>query len=125
MSEILTLVFMYTSGIFMMLAAIGIIRMPSLFTRMHAATKVGAMGLTCAMLAVAFHFGDLGITTRALLVILFFLLTAPVAAHMIGRSAYMSGIPLARTAVVNEWPRPGVEPDPADPPAKIDPSSPA
>jgi multicomponent Na+:H+ antiporter subunit G len=89
-----------------LLSAVGIVRMPSLFTRMHAATKVGAMGLTCAMLAVAFHFGELGITTRALLVILFFLLTAPVAAHMIGRSAYMSGIPLAKNAVINEWPRP-------------------
>ena len=120
MSEIITLILMYTSGVFMLLAAVGIVRMPSLFTRMHAATKVGAMGLTCAMLAVAFHFGDLGITTRALLVILFFLLTAPVAAHMIGRSAYMSGIPLASNAVINEWPRPEQTPPDRAPDSESD-----
>jgi len=46
------------------------------------------------MLSVALHFGELGVVTRALLAIAFFFLTAPVAAHMIGRAAYFVGVPL-------------------------------
>lgn len=102
-SEAWTLLFMIGGGLFMLLAAVGIVRMPDLFTRMHAATKVGTMGVSGAMLAVAVHFHDLGTTTRAVLIILFFLITAPVAAHMIGRSAYLSGIRLWSGTRINEW----------------------
>ena len=48
----------------------------------------------CILLALAVHFHDLGITIRALLVLTFFFMTAPVAAHMIGRAAYLVGVPL-------------------------------
>lgn len=98
---------MITGSLFMLLAAVGIVRMPDLFTRMHAATKVGTMGVSGLMLAVAIAFNDLGTTTRALLIILFFLITAPVGAHMIGRSAYLSGVKLWSGTRINEWPAPG------------------
>jgi multicomponent Na+:H+ antiporter subunit G len=55
------------------------------------------------IVAVAVHFGDVGVATRALLVGAFFLLTAPVGAHMIGRAAYLTGTPLWKGTVVDEW----------------------
>jgi len=56
----------------------------------------------CLMAAMAVHFGSLGITTRAMAVVLFTFLTAPVAAHMIARVAYFIGEPLWEGTVVDE-----------------------
>ena len=61
---------------------------------MHAATKAGTLGAGLILIAVAFFYADLGITLRSLAAITFLLLTAPVAAHLIGRAAYYSGIRL-------------------------------
>lgn len=68
--------------------------MPDLFTRMQASTRAASPGASCMLLGVAVHFGDLGITTRVVLIIAFILLTAPVSAHMIARGAYFVGVPL-------------------------------
>lgn len=89
-------------SLFLLLASIGLIRFPDLFTRMQAATKAATLGVGCMLLAVAFYFQDFGVTIRAVLVINFFLMTAPVAAHMIGRAAYFIGTPLWEQTLVDE-----------------------
>jgi multicomponent Na+:H+ antiporter subunit G len=94
MSEIFIIILMAIGGALMLLAGIGILRMPDLFTRMHVATKSATLGVGCVLIAVALFFGDIGVFTRALLVILFFFLTAPVGAHLIGRAGYIVGTPL-------------------------------
>jgi multicomponent Na+:H+ antiporter subunit G len=101
-SEILSAVLTLIGAGFALLAAVGVARMPDLFTRMQTATKASTLGVSCTILGVALHFGELGIITRALAIIAFFLLTAPVAAHMIGRAAYFVGVPLWRGTIVNE-----------------------
>lgn len=78
----------------MLLAAIGIIRLPDLPTRMHASTKSGALGTSLIMIAVALYFLDTAVTARVLAIIAFIILTAPVAAHVIGRAGYFVGVPL-------------------------------
>jgi multicomponent Na+:H+ antiporter subunit G len=87
----------------MLLAAIGIVRLPDVFTRMHAATKPSTLGIGLIIAGVAVHFQDLEIATRAVLIAAFFLLTVPVGAHMIGRAAYLIGTPLWEGTVVDEW----------------------
>jgi multicomponent Na+:H+ antiporter subunit G len=84
---------MSIGSLFMLLAAVGVLRLPDLFTRMQASTKSSTLGVACILLAVAVHFGRLGVTTQAVLVVAFFFLTTPVAAHMIARAAYVSGVP--------------------------------
>jgi multicomponent Na+:H+ antiporter subunit G len=79
---------------FMFLAGIGILRMPDLFLRMSATAKAGTLGAGLVVLGAALSFNDFGIFTRALAIIVFLLLTAPVAAHLIGRAAYFDGVPL-------------------------------
>ena len=72
-------------------AGIGLVRLPDVFTRMHAATKPATLGLLCVVLGAALQMEDGSDAVKLLLVGAFQFLTAPVAAHMIGRAAYRSG----------------------------------
>jgi multicomponent Na+:H+ antiporter subunit G len=91
--------FMLLGSGFMLIASIGIIRMPDVFTRMQASAKAGTLGASCMLLGVAIHFNDLGVTTRALAIILFAFLTAPVGAHMIARAAHFVGVEMWETRI--------------------------
>lgn len=85
-----------------LLAAIGLLRLPDLPTRMHATTKSGALGISLIMAAVALAFAEATVAARAIAVILFVLLTAPIAAHAIGRAAYFVGVELWSGTVKDE-----------------------
>ena len=86
----------------MVVAGIGLLRMPDLLTRMHASSKAGTLGAALVLLAVAAHFGDAAIWVRVGVVIVFLLLTAPIASHVIARAAYRSGVPLSDETVIDE-----------------------
>ena len=103
MREVLIYFFLFFGAVMMLIAAIGCLRLPDLYTRMHAATKSGTVGIMGIVIAMMIHVGDTSVILRGMLVILFFLLTAPVAAHMIGRAAYRSGVPLWEKTCVDEW----------------------
>lgn len=102
MTEIFSSTLLVLGGIFMLLAGVGIARMPDMFMRMQAATKAATLGVGCTLLAVSIHFGNLGVTTRAMLVTAFVFLTAPVAAHVIARAAYSVGVPLWHGTLCDE-----------------------
>lgn len=102
MSEILCSALLVSGGLFMLLAGVGVARMPDMFMRMQAATKAATLGVGCMLLAVAIHFGELGVATRAILVTAFVFLTAPVAAHVIARAAYSVGVPLWQGTLCDE-----------------------
>lgn len=102
MSEQVSAMLLLVGGCFMLLASLGILRLPDLFMRLQAATKASTLGTACILLATAIHFQDLAVTTRAMLVIAFFVLTAPVGAHMIARAAYAVGVPLWEGSVADE-----------------------
>ncbi len=82
---------------FAVIAALGILRMPDLFMRMHAATKAGTLGVGFIVLAVAIFFADLRVFVEALLIILFLLLTVPIGTHVLARAAYIKGLVLWET----------------------------
>jgi multicomponent Na+:H+ antiporter subunit G len=94
MMDYLTATLVLAGGLFGFIAAVGMLRLPDMITRMHASTKAGTLGAGLILAAVAVHFMEVGITLRAAAAILFLLLTAPVAAHVIGRAAYRCGIRL-------------------------------
>jgi multicomponent Na+:H+ antiporter subunit G len=102
MREQVSAVLLVIGAFFMLLAGVGIVRLPDLFMRLQAATKASTLGVGCMLLAVALHFQDLAVTTRAVLVIAFFCLTAPVGAHMIARAAYAAGVPLWAGTITDE-----------------------
>lgn len=94
MVESVSLVLLFLGAVFMLLAAIGMVRMPDVLTRLHSSTKSATLGVGLIMLGVALVFSDFAIGIRALAIVFFMFSTAPVAAHMIARAAYLSGVPL-------------------------------
>ncbi|MEX1135369.1 MAG: monovalent cation/H(+) antiporter subunit G [Balneolales bacterium] len=87
---------------FMLIASVGVVRLPDLLMRMHATTKAGTLGAGLILLAVAFAFLDTAVSARVLTIIVFILLTAPVAAHIIGRAAYYVGVDLWKGTIIDE-----------------------
>ncbi|MEM6421093.1 MAG: monovalent cation/H(+) antiporter subunit G [Pseudomonadota bacterium] len=87
---------------FALIAGIGLVRMQDVFMRMHASTKAGTLGVGLVMLGAAVSFDDGWASARALGAFVFLLLTAPVAAHVIGRVAYLARTPLSLQTVVDE-----------------------
>jgi multicomponent Na+:H+ antiporter subunit G len=79
---------------FVFVAAVGILRMPDVYVRMHAATKAGTLGSGLLLLAVAVQAQDSEVVLRAVAAVLFLIATTPVAAHLLGRASYISGVPL-------------------------------
>ncbi len=102
MTDLVTAFLLITGGAFAAIAGLGLLRLPDVLIRMHASTKAGTLGVGLIVIGVAVQFGDLLVTTKAVLIILFLLLTAPVAAHLIGRSAYRSGAQLWSRTVIDE-----------------------
>jgi multicomponent Na+:H+ antiporter subunit G len=87
---------------FALVAAIGLNRLPDLYTRMHAASKAGTVGSGLLLLAVGVHAGDLPTFARALAGFFFFVLTAPISAHLLAMAAHKVGYPLYAESVRDE-----------------------
>ncbi len=94
MIELITAFLLIVGSLLMLVAALGLLRMPDLLIRMHATTKSGALGGGMMVVSVAVFFDDGAVVARALAIVAFVILTAPVAAHVIGRAGYFVGIPL-------------------------------
>jgi multicomponent Na+:H+ antiporter subunit G len=102
MLDYLSLIIMLTGVVFILIAALGLLRMPDLFLRMSTTTKAATLGVGLVFIGAALSFRELGVTTRALAIVVFLLLTAPVGAHMLGRAAHMGGIELWKNTVTDE-----------------------
>jgi multicomponent Na+:H+ antiporter subunit G len=101
MSEVLSASLLLLGAFFVLVSAIGILRFPDLYMRMHGATKAGTLGAGLILLGASVLFGTLGVTVKAMTVFVFLLLTAPVAAHVLGRAAHHENVP--------KWERTGVD----------------
>lgn len=101
MNDAIVAALLFVGAVFGLLGAVGVVRMPDLFTRLQASTKAGTLGVLFLVAAAAVHFGEMGVSVRALLVVAFLFLTAPVAAHVICRAAYSVRTPL--------WERTGID----------------
>ena len=100
--ELLTAALLFVGAVFMLLATVGLIRLPDLFTRMQATAKAATAGIGCLFLAPAIYFDALGITSRSILIIVFVFITQPIAAHVLARAGYMIGVPLWDKTVRDE-----------------------
>ena len=94
--------FVLTGATLALLAGIGIVRMPDVFTRMQASTKASTLGLGCLLAGAALQLGDLASIIRVASIGAFVLLTTPIAAHVIARAAYLAEVPLWEGTVLDE-----------------------
>lgn len=95
MSEWIASAFLLLGGFFCLVAGIGIIRLRDVFSRMHAATKAGTLGLGLICIAVMIEAQTWLEIIEAAFVFVFMLLTAPVGAHLIGRAVFRTHQPVA------------------------------
>ncbi|MCO6484732.1 MAG: monovalent cation/H(+) antiporter subunit G [Saprospiraceae bacterium] len=102
MTDWIILFLMATGVLFILLAAVGIVRMPDLYLRISVTTKAATLGTGLVLMATAWHFQDTAVTARILAIILFIFLTAPVGAHLIGRASYFVGVPMWRRSVIDQ-----------------------
>ncbi|MFO8100119.1 MAG: monovalent cation/H(+) antiporter subunit G [Salinibacter sp.] len=77
--------------LFVVVAGVGMLRFPDPLMRLHASTKAGTLGVAFIVSGMMCFYPSLSIATRGTALIVFLLLTAPVAAHMIGRASYYGG----------------------------------
>ena len=103
MSDALAAVLLLGGSFFMLVASIGLIRLPDVYCRMHAATKATTFGMGGILLGASLIFQSTTVTTQALLAIFFLFLTAPVAAHLISRAAYKRGPDLCAETAHDEY----------------------
>lgn len=103
--EILTLLVTAAGVFFIVVSSIGLVRLPDLYTRVHAAGKAGTLGIVGVLLGVGIYYGaglNLSAVLRVVALIAFFFLTAPVAAHMLDRAAFLTGVPPMEGTQPNE-----------------------
>jgi multicomponent Na+:H+ antiporter subunit G len=105
----MTEVLAYLSGVliligtlFSVLAAIGILRFPDVYTRIHAASKAGVVGAGLIFCGVVAASGDPALAIRGVFGLLFLVLTTPVSAHLLARAAYFAGFRPAPVTSVTE-----------------------
>ena len=87
-----------------LLAAVGVLRMPDVFTRMQASTKASTLGLGCLLAGLALRNPELSFIVRAAVIAAFMLLTTAVSAHAIARAAARTGAPIWKGTMVDERP---------------------
>lgn len=85
--DIIAGILVLLGGGFAFIASLGILRLPDVLTRMHASTKAGTLGSSLILAAVAVQFGDVSVIVKCVAAVVFLMLTAPLAAHMLGRAS--------------------------------------
>lgn len=102
-TEIIASVLLVIGAGFMLISALGIVRFPDLYTRMHAATKASSLGVMLILAAVCIYFFSWLILVKAILTIIFIFATVPVASHLIAGTAHSMKISKWKYTVIDEW----------------------
>ena len=98
------IVILSTIGTFAILfASIGILRMPDFYLRLSVTVKASSLGAGLLLICAAITFADdASVTTKAIAIIFFLIITAPIAAHMISRAGYFIGTNLWKGSVMDD-----------------------
>jgi multicomponent Na+:H+ antiporter subunit G len=96
--------FILIGALLTLVTAVGLIRLPDVYTRNHAASKSATLGIMSILLGTFLYFflHEGHFNSRVLLGIVFIFLTAPVSGHLISRAAYYSGVNLWQGSVRDE-----------------------
>jgi multicomponent Na+:H+ antiporter subunit G len=94
MGEIVVGIFLIIGSLVILLAGLGVVKMPDIYLRMSATAKAATLGISIILISTGFHFGTTEIISRTTLIVVFLMITAPVASHLLGRAAYLNKLPL-------------------------------
>jgi multicomponent Na+:H+ antiporter subunit G len=101
-SNVVAAILLLAGSCFTLTAALGLLRLPDAYSRMHAGSKAGTLGSCVMLIAIAVVEADVSVATRALAAIVFFIITAPISAHLLARAALTAGYPLWSGSVCDE-----------------------
>ena len=87
MLDLLSWISLMTGSIFLIIGAIGLIRFPDFFTRLHAASVVDTSGCILIMFGLMLQAGLSIVTVKLVLIVIFILFTTPAAAHALAKAA--------------------------------------
>lgn len=90
-------------SLFVLTAAVGMVRFPDLYTRLHASSKLVTLGSAGVFLGVAVGFEEAQVLTTLLAVLLFQFLTAPLSAYLIAQAAYLRGLAPVLPRQIDQW----------------------
>lgn len=100
--DVISAVLLLSGAFISLVAAIGLHRLPDLYSRVHAATKPATLGISLCLSGAALQVEDLSHVTKIILAIGLQLLTAPVSAHLLGRSAHEAGAAKSEHTVIDQ-----------------------
>lgn len=102
MTDIIVGVLAFFGALFVFFAAVGMLRMRDTYLRISVTTKAATLGIGLLLVASALHSYELATTAKVFAIILFLFLTAPVSAHLVGRTSYFSGVKLWKNSVMDD-----------------------
>lgn len=91
-------------SLFCALAALGILRFPDVYTRLHAASKAGPLGAGLILLGLGASSGEPATLLKCVIGLIFLILTAPISAHLLARAALKSGTNPMQGTSIDEYP---------------------
>lgn len=103
MSNIIGLVFITIGFAFDVFGCLGLVRLPDVYNRLQAATKCVTLGTSSILFGTFLIMGFTAAGLKALLCIVFLVLTSPVAAHAIARGAHRAGVKLWEASVIDRY----------------------
>ena len=102
MINALIILFSGIGAIAILLASIGMLRMPDLYLRLSVTTKAATLGVGLILSAAALHFQNVGVTSRVVAIIFFITVTAPVSAQLIARASYLIKTKMWKHTIIDE-----------------------
>ena len=103
MSDIAGLIFIMVGLAFDVFGCLGLVRLPDVYNRLQAATKCVTLGTCSILLGAFFIVGFTAAGLKALLCIIFIILTSPVAAHAVARGAHRAGVKLWEGSIIDRY----------------------
>jgi len=103
MIETLGFIFVIIGIIFDFFAALSLIRLPDIYSRLQSSIKCITLGTSSILFGLFLYKGFSPAGIKAIICILFLFLTAPVSAHVLSRSAHKSGIKLCKDSICDKY----------------------
>lgn len=103
--DVLAVIFLGAGLFFMLVAAIGVVRLPDVYHRLHAASKASTLGLLGLLLGAIFHIGTLDVLTKAGIILLFAFIATPIGSHILAKASHRARDPLWKGTLDDELSR--------------------
>jgi len=103
MNETIGMICIWIGLVFDFFGCLGLVRFPDVYNRLHSSIKCVTLGTSSILFGLFLYKGFTATGIKALLCVVFLLLTAPVSAHVLARSAHKSGVKLSKESVCDKY----------------------